>query len=105
MCDVMKKLKTLAVINGILSGILVLLSLLTLTFNLLGEWVPWNLAGFGFYFYFLVPILFGVYAFMESVTWHEPAARRKYMIYSIVVMIVDLIFTILTFAVFSSWFW
>jgi hypothetical protein len=101
----MKKLKNLAVINCILSGVLVLLSLLTLTFNLLGEWVPWNLAGYGFYFYFLVPILFGVYAFMESLTWHEPAARRKYMIYSIVVMIVDLLFAILTLTVFCSWFW
>ena len=61
-----KKTKTFTVINYILSGILWLLGILTLLFNILGLCAPWHLAGFGFVFYIPIPAIFQILAITFS---------------------------------------
>ena len=49
--------KKITIVSYILSGILWLLGMLTLLFNVLGLWAAWHLAGLGFIFYIPVPII------------------------------------------------
>ncbi len=49
--------KIFTIIEYAISGILWLLGILTLLFNILGLWGPWHLAGFAFLFFIPVPVI------------------------------------------------
>ena len=97
----MKKVKVFTIINYVLSGILWLLGVLTLLFNILGLWVPWHLAGFGFIFYIPVP---AVSQFL-SVIFSCSVKENKYLIMNLISFAISIGFVLLTVFVSAGWFW
>lgn len=93
--------KRITIINYILSGILWLLGILTLMFNVLGLWAPWHLAGFGFIFYIPVPIIPAIISIVSSCSSKE----IKYIIMNFVSVAVSIGFILLTVFVSAGWFW
>ena len=61
-----KATKIFTIINYILSSILWILGFLTLLFNIIGLWAPWNIAGFGFVYYLIIPIIPQMFAIAIS---------------------------------------
>lgn len=96
----MVKAKTITVINYVLSGILWLLGLLTLLFNVLGLWVPWHLAGFGFMFYIHIPAISQVLALFACY-----GAEKKFLRLNLFSLGISVGFVLLTLFVSTSWFW
>ncbi len=96
-----KSAKVCTVINLVLSGILWLLGLLTLLFNLLGLWAPWHLAGFAFVFYIPVPILPAILSLVAC--WL--AEKWKLLIFNAASVAVSVGFCLLTIFVSAGWFW
>ncbi len=101
----MKAVKTATLINNIASVLLWLLGISVLVFNLLGMWVSWHLSGFGYYFYCPIPFVISIVALVISVCQKEFSIRIKYLLCNGIVLGISIIMTILTFDVFSAWFW
>ena len=91
----------LTIISCILSGMLWLLGILTLLFNILGLWGPWHLAGFGFIFFIPVPIVPAILSIIFSCIQKD----RKLMILNSVSAAASVVFIFLTVFVSSTWFW
>ena len=96
----MTKAKVFTIVNYGLSAVLWLLGMLTLLFNVLGLWVPWHLAGFGFLFYIPVP------AFSHFLAFHFClSAEKKYLSMNLISLGISVVFVLLTIFVFGRWFW
>ena len=93
--------KVFTIINYILSGILWLLGILTLLFNILGLWALWHLAGFGFIFYVPVPVI----PMLLAIVFSCIAKSTKMMILNFVSLAVSLGFVLFTIFVSVGWFW
>ncbi len=93
--------KIMTIISYIFSGILWLLGILTLVFNILGLWAPWHLAGFGFIFYIPVPIIPAILSIVFSCVSKE----IKLIIMNSISAVVSIGFILLTVFVSSGWFW
>ncbi len=96
----MMKAKTITVINYVLSGILWLLGLLTLLFNILGLWVQWHLAGFGFIYYIPVPAGAQLFAIITC-----DGTAKKFLKLNLFSLGISVGFVLLTLFVSTSWFW
>ena len=91
----------LTIINYILSGILWLLGILTFLFNVLGLWVPWHLAGFGFIFYIPIPII----PLLLAIVFSCIAKNIKMMILNFASLALSVGFVVFTVFVSAGWFW
>ncbi|MBE6605681.1 MAG: hypothetical protein E7635_01405 [Ruminococcaceae bacterium] len=92
--------KIFTVINYILSSILWILGILTLLFNILGLWSPWQLAGFGFILYLPVQIA----SMILSVIFSHIENNSKMIVLNFVSFAISAGFIILTIFVSSTWF-
>ncbi len=63
----MKAAKGFTLFNYIFSSILYIFAILTLVFKLMGYWVPWNLAGYGFVLILPIAAFFNIFALVFSV--------------------------------------
>ena len=93
--------KKITIVSYILSGILWLLGILTLLFNVLGLWAAWHLAGFGFIFYIPVPIIPAILSIVFSCISKE----KKFIVMNCISIAVSIGFIFLTIFVSSTWFW
>ena len=101
----MNKSKLLTIGNYVISGLLWLLGILTLVFNLIGKWTAWNLAGFGFIGYFPLPLLFGIYVLISPARPDEAIAKKRYYLHNTIIFCVTVAVTVLTLVFSTSWFW
>ena len=93
--------KIITIVSYILSGILWLLGILTLLFNVLGLWAAWHLAGFGFIFYIPVPIIPAILSIVFSCISKE----KKFIVMNCISLSVSIGLIPLTIFVSSTWFW
>ena len=96
----MKKAKVFTVVNYVLSAILWLLGVLTLAFNLLGLWTPWQLAGFGFMFCIPIVVISQGIAIICC-----GSAEKKYLRGNLIAFGVSAGFVLLTLLISTKWFW
>jgi len=96
----MTKAKVFTVTNYVLSAILWLLGILTLLFNILGLWIPWHLAGFGFMFYIPVPTISQFLAIIFCNT-----SEKKFLTINFISFAISVSFVLLTVLVSTRWFW
>ena len=82
-------------INYILSILLWILGILVLLFNILGWWVAWHLAGFGYVFFFIVPMLASGIAILFAAKDKEAAVRKKYILHNSIVLGISAVMTVL----------
>lgn len=101
----MEKVKLATLISDITSAFLWFFGLGVLVFNLLGMWIPWNLTGFGYYFYYPVPLIASCVALVISAKEKEVSTRKKYLLCNSIVLGISILMDVLTFTVFSTWFW
>lgn len=94
------KVKVFTVINYIALGILLLLAILTLLFNIFGLWAPWHIAGFGFIFFIPVSIVIQILALAYSNTSNE----KKYKVANCISLAISVCLVLLT-CVSSAWLW
>ena len=92
-------------INYILSILLWILGILVLLFNILGMWTEWHLAGFGYYFFFIHPMIASGLAILFATMNKEAAVRKKYILHNSIVLGISAVMTVLSLFVFSKWFW
>lgn len=97
---IMRKAKVFTVINFVLSGILWLLGILTLLFNILGLWAPWHLAGFAFIFYIPIPAISQFLAIFFCNT-----TEKKLFTMNLISFGISIAFVLLTVLVSAEWFW
>ena len=95
-----KTAKATTTVSYILSGILWLLGILTLLFNVLGLWAAWHLAGFGFIFYIPVPIIPAILSIVFSCISKE----TKLIVMNCISVAVSIGFILLTIFLSSTWF-
>ena len=94
-----RKSKLFTILNLVFSSILWLLGILTLLFNILGLWVPWHLAGFGFFLFFPVPLIFSILSLLFSYK------EKKLLLNNLIFIGVSVFFVLFTYFVSASWFW
>ena len=97
----MKKAKVFTVINFVILGILWLLGVLTLLFNILGLWSPWHLAGYTFVFYIPFAAISQILSFVFS--WE--AKEKKLITINSITFFVSIGFILFTVFVSATWFW
>ena len=100
-----KQAKFTSVLNYITSGVLWILGLLTLLFNISGLWKAWHLAGFGVVFVAPFAIIVNIVALVCSVIITEKPQKRKYLIINGIAFAVSVFFVIFTVLVSATWFW
>jgi len=93
--------KTMTIISYIFSGILWLLGILTLVFNVLGLWAPWHLVGFVFVFYLPIPAIPQILAIVFSCV----EKNKKTIIMNFASLALSIVFALFTVLVSSTWFW
>ena len=93
--------RIMTMISYVFSSILWLLGILTLLFNILGFWVLWHLAGFGFVFY--IPVL--IVPALLSIIFSCISKERKLIIMNLISIAVSIGFILLTVFVSAGWFW
>ena len=103
--NTVKRILLITRISDILSLLLWLLGIGVFVFNLLGKWTAWHLAGFGYYFYFVIPFIASCGAILATGMSDDAAIRKKYILHNGVVLGISTVITILTFFVFCKWFW
>ena len=96
----MRKATLFTIINLILSGILWLLGILTLLFNILGLWTFWQLCGFGFLFFIPVPAISELLAL-----FYCNREEKKLLTVNLIAFAVSLGLVLLTVGISTSWFW
>ena len=89
------------VINLILSLILWILGALTFAFNAIGLWAPWHYAGFGFVFYLIIPAIAGAISLFSSIK----NRNCKNVVINLLIILFNIILTLFTVSVSSTWFW
>lgn len=103
-----KKTKGVTIFNFVVSGILWLLGILTLLFNLLGLWAAWHLAGFGFVFYaplaLLVEIAVSIYTHRKWQEFLQDENRTRFFM-NLISIGISILFILLTVFVSTTWFW
>lgn len=96
----MTKAKVFTIMNYVLSAIGWLLGILTLLFNILGLWTPWQLAGFGFMFYIPIPAISQFLAIYFCST-----SEKKLLTMNLISFGISAAFVLLTVLVSTKWFW
>ena len=96
-----KTLNRCTVVNYVMSGVLWLLGILTLLFNILGLWAPWHLAGFAFVFYIPIIVILQIIAIIFSCV----AKNKKIIIMNFASLVISIAFALFTFFVSAKWFW
>ena len=96
----MTKAKVFTIMNYVISAIGWLLGILTLLFNILGLWTPWQLAGFGFMFYIPVPAISQFLAIYFCNT-----SEKKLLTMNLISFGISVAFVLLTVLVSTKWFW
>lgn len=89
------------VINCIVSPFLWLLGLLTLLFNLLGQWELWHLAGFAFVFYLFTAITVEIL----SIVFALISKRKKFIITGFLFVAISTVISLFTALFSSTWLW
>lgn len=96
----MTKAKVFTIMNYVFSAIGWLLGILTLLFNILGLWTPWQLAGFGFMFYIPFPAISQFLAIYFCGT-----SEKKLLTMNLISFGISATFVLLTVLVSTKWFW
>lgn len=99
----MKVTKVFSVIHYIHAVILWILAMLTLLFNLLGKWVPWNLAGFGTCFFAFPTAVSALPAIVLSAIFSR--SSKKHLILNCIALLISIAMFVLLLTVFQRWFW
>jgi len=97
------KLKYITTIHLVTAGILWLLGILVMVFNLLDLWIPWNMAILASYLYMPVPIAASAAAMVLSARQDEEEERKYWLRRNGIVLAVSAVVTVLTVYVFSIW--
>ena len=93
--------KKFTINNYIFSGILWILAILTLLFNALGLWEPWQLVGYMFVFYTPISVVISV----RSVVFSYRSKQTKSITLNLISLVISLIFVLFTVFVSTTWFW
>ena len=96
-----KKSKLITIINLIISIILWLLGIFTLLFNVLGLWIPWHLAGFGFIFYTPIPLVTTIISLILC----YKSFNNKLLLQNLIILLISISFILFTIFVSGGWFW
>lgn len=96
-----KTVNRFTVVNYVMSGVLWLLGILMLLFNILGLWVPWHLAGFAFVFYIPIIAILQIIAIIFSCV----AKNKKIIIMNFASLFISIAFALFTIFVSGKWFW
>lgn len=93
--------KRCTIVNYIFSGILWILGILTLLFNILGLWAAWHLVGFGFVFY----IIFTIPPMLIAIIVSCIEKDKKMLLLNFIALVCSFILAIFTIFISSTWFW
>ena len=92
-------------INYVLSALLWILGVLFLMFNILGKWTAWHLAGFGYIYFLIHPLMISCLAIILAAINREPTVRKKYIWRNSIVLSISVAVTIFSICVSAGWFW
>lgn len=93
--------RAMTIIHCIYAGILWLLGILTLLFNVWGLWAPWHLAGFGSIFCVPASMITALFSLFFSCA----SKNIKLVIINFISTAISVGFILLTVFVSSGWFW